>query len=131
MKKYLFIGLGSLTFIIGTAGIFLPVLPTTGFYLLTGFFWMRSSPKLYHRLTGLNAYQKYVTPFLEKKMTRKAKQRMFLMMGVVFLLSGILVHSTFVRWLLAIIYFSLVSGLSLYLRGAKMEERIPEKETLR
>ncbi|MFZ2262491.1 MAG: DUF454 family protein, partial [Trichococcus flocculiformis] len=33
MKKYLYIGMGFLTFGLGTVGMFLPFLPTTVFYL--------------------------------------------------------------------------------------------------
>ena len=115
MKIYIYLTLGAITFAIGTLGIFLPVLPTTGFYLLTGFFWMRSSDKMYKKLTGLKSYQKYVTPFLEKKMTHKEKVHMFVMMGLVFLVSIILVPSWIVKVILIITYVSLVFGLSLYL----------------
>ncbi|OTQ12263.1 hypothetical protein B6D16_13200, partial [Gilliamella apicola] len=35
LRKSLFILLGSVSFILGTVGIFVPVLPTVPFYLLT------------------------------------------------------------------------------------------------
>ena len=71
MKKLFFIFLGSCTFALGTLGIFLPLLPTTGFYLLTAFFWMRSSDKLYNKFLASSYYQKYIQEaFFEKKITR-------------------------------------------------------------
>ena len=91
---------------------------------------MRSSKKLYDRLTQLKAYQNYVTPFIEKRMTKKEKQRMFIMMGLVFLLSGILVSSTLVRLILALVYISLVFGLSYYLKDRKTIQVNPEKKSL-
>ncbi|MFD0898210.1 YbaN family protein [Loigolactobacillus binensis] len=116
MKKYAYLLFGTITFIFGTLGIFLPLLPTTVFYLLTGFFWCRSSPKLNAKLIKLPAYQAYVTPFLEKRMTPRSKRRMFAMMGLVFLVSAILVDHHLIRILLGIIYLSLVGGLSWYLK---------------
>ncbi|MFC6171667.1 YbaN family protein [Loigolactobacillus jiayinensis] len=125
MKKYIYLFLGTFTFGLGTMGIVLPVLPTTVFYLLTGFFWCRSSPKLHAKLVSMPLYQKYATPFLEKRMTRAAKQRMFGMMGLVFLLSAVLVDHHLIRILLVIIYVSLVIGISWYLK--KRPTAKPEK----
>lgn len=116
MKKYTYLFLGTITFALGTLGIVLPLLPTTVFYLLTGFFWYRSSPKLNAKLIKLPAYQRYVTPFLEKRMSPRSKRRMFGMMGLVFLISALLVEHHLIRILLGIIYFSLVVGLSWYLK---------------
>ena len=65
MKKLFFIFLGSCTFALGTLGIFLPLLPTTGFYLLTAFFWMRSSDKLYNKFLASSYYQKYIQEALK------------------------------------------------------------------
>lgn len=61
LKKFIYIILGSLTLLIGTIGIFVPVLPTTPLLLLTGYFYVRSSKKLYlwliyHRIFGAYIY---------------------------------------------------------------------------
>ncbi|MGC3613081.1 DUF454 family protein, partial [Enterococcus faecalis] len=54
--------------------MFLPLLPTTGFYLLTAFFWLRSSDKLYNKFLASSYYQIYIQEaFFEKKITRKGK----------------------------------------------------------
>lgn len=116
MKKYAYLFLGMITFALGTLGIVLPLLPTTVFYLLTGFFWYHSSPKLNAKLIKLPAYQKYVTPFPEKRMSPRCKRRMFGMMGLVFLISALLIEQHLIRILLGVIYFSLVVGLSWYLK---------------
>lgn len=115
-EKYAYLFLGTITFALGTLGIVLPLLPTTVFYLLTGFFWYRSSPKLNAKLIKLPAYQRYVTPFLEKRMSPRSKWRMFGMMGLVFLISALLIEHHLIRILLGVIYFSLVVGLSWYLK---------------
>lgn len=60
MKKIIFIILGALTFALGTLGIFLPFLPTTVFYLLTAFFWLRSSEKLYNRFMASQFYAEHM-----------------------------------------------------------------------
>lgn len=117
MKKFIYIALGSLTFALGTLGIFLPFLPTTGFYLLTGFFWLRSSEKLYLKFTQSSYYQTYIVElFVKKKMTKKGKVKMFLSMAVVFSLPIILVSSWWLKLLLVSIYFAHVVGLLWYFR---------------
>ena len=67
MKKYLYIGMGFLTFGLGTVGIFLPFLPTTVFYLLTGFFWVHSSDRLHQQFIESEKYKQYIEDPLVKK----------------------------------------------------------------
>lgn len=65
LLKYLYISIGIFTLVLGSLGIVVPLLPTTPFLLLSAYFFVRSSNRLYvwllnHRLFG--AYIKsYVT----------------------------------------------------------------------
>ena len=50
MKKTLYLLAGHSCIIVGTIGVFLPVLPTVPFILLAAFFYSKSSTKLHHWL---------------------------------------------------------------------------------
>ncbi|MBL1225063.1 YbaN family protein [Enterococcus sp. BWR-S5] len=118
MKKGLFILSGTITFILGTIGIFLPFLPTTVFYLLTGFFWLRSSEKLYHRFIQSKRYQKYVEePIIKKNISTGNMIKMFLAIFVVFLIPCIFVDNLMMRVTMAIVYIAHVVLLTWYLKG--------------
>lgn len=74
MKKIIFITFGSISLGLGTLGIFLPILPTTPFLLISAYFYYRSSEKLHtwllnHKLFGPIIYD-YVT---YKRIPLKAK----------------------------------------------------------
>ena len=74
MKKLIFLALGSFSFIMGFIGIFLPLIPTTPFFLLTAFCYLRSSEKLYNWLINHKVYGIYVKNYLEHRaITKKAK----------------------------------------------------------
>lgn len=128
MKKWLFILLGALSFALGTIGIFLPFLPTTVFYLLTAFFWVRSSDRLHQKFIQSDSYQKYVQEALvNKNITNKGLFRMFFMMLIIFLIPGILVDNLVMRITLAIVYIVHVVGLTWYLKGkSKTPKRLSD-----
>lgn len=66
--KALYILLGTLSLVLGMVGIFLPLLPTTPFLLLTAALYVRSSPRLYNWLLN----QKHLGPYIRNYREHKA-----------------------------------------------------------
>jgi len=74
VKQVIFIVLGCICLALGTVGVFLPILPTTPFFLLTVFFFANSSQKLHDWFVGTKLYKKHLESFVQKKgMTRRTK----------------------------------------------------------
>ncbi len=65
LKNIIFAMLGCIFLALGTIGIFLPILPTTPFYLLTLFFFANSSQRLHDWFIGTKLYKKNLEPFIE------------------------------------------------------------------
>lgn len=73
-KKLIFIILGSISFLLGALGLFLPVLPTTPFWLLTAYLYLKSSRKLYDRAMAIPLFGKIVTDFqIHKAISKRTK----------------------------------------------------------
>ena len=72
--KYLYILLGFLSLALGIIGIFVPILPTTPFLLLTLFFFAKGSKRLEAWFMSTSIYQKHLKSFNERRaMTLKTK----------------------------------------------------------
>ncbi|WP_430603278.1 hypothetical protein IGJ02_000652 [Enterococcus sp. DIV0724b] len=121
MKKILYISLGCLTFGLGTLGIFLPILPTTIFYILTAFFWMRSSEYLYTKFIESTYYQKYIqASILEKKITPLGRVKLFSTLFVIFAIPCVIVRNPIMTTTLTIIFLIHLVGLNLYFNRKKV-----------
>ncbi|WP_276833816.1 YbaN family protein [Massilicoli timonensis] len=113
--KYIYLMVGCISFALGTAGAFLPLLPTVPFYLLAMFCFSKSSERLRQKLENSALYQKYVKAAVKGKgMSRRTKIKAmatvtllmsigFVMMHQVLLAQIVLVliyvaHAYFILW---------------------------------
>jgi uncharacterized membrane protein YbaN (DUF454 family) len=67
MIKYLLIFIGIVSLGLGILGIFLPLLPTTPFLLLSAMLFARSSKKLYDWLINHKVFGNYIVSFMKEK----------------------------------------------------------------
>ena len=117
IRKYIFAALGCICLALGTVGVFLPILPTTPFYLLTVFFFANSSQKLHDWFLGTELYQKHLDSFVKDRgMLRSTKISIIctvtLLMGFGFFMmarKGIWIPCVIlvIVWLAHIFYFML------------------------
>ena len=114
IRKIVYIVLGSISLGVGLFGVVIPVLPTTPFLLLTAFFYMRSSDRLYqwlihHKLWGRHLND-YITYRAIKKSTKIAS---LLFLWFTLTVSMILVQRTLVTALLIVVGISVSAHLLL------------------
>lgn len=65
--RYVYVVLGILFCVLGVIGIFVPLLPTTPFLLLSAALFFHSSPRLYHLLLNHPQLGPYIRNFREHK----------------------------------------------------------------
>jgi len=65
--KYLLAAFGLISLVLGVIGIFIPLLPTTPFLLLSAALFMRSSKRLYNWLLNHKYLGKYLKNYLHHK----------------------------------------------------------------
>ena len=65
--KYIFGFLGLFFLFIGSIGIFIPILPTTPFYLLSLFLFSKSSEELKNKFQKTKLYKKHLEHFYKSR----------------------------------------------------------------
>ena len=66
MRIFLII-VGSVSLVLGILGIFLPMLPTTPFLLLSAAAWVKASPSLYEWLINHKVFGEYIRNYREHR----------------------------------------------------------------
>lgn len=104
MKRYLMIAAGTLFFVLGAVGVFVPVLPTTPFLLLTAFFYLRGSPRLHAWLMHHRLFGEYIYNYVHFRAIKKhTKIGTLLFLWSMLTLSAILVDNLHIRIVLAVV----------------------------
>lgn len=106
----------------GFVGVFIPLLPTTPFLLLSAFFYLRSSARLYHlllhnKIVGAHIYS-YIT---YKGIPLKTKIGSAILLWTTLIISMLLISSLFVRIILVVIGIGVSAHLFL-LKTLKNED---------
>lgn len=66
MKIFLIV-VGSISLALGVTGMFLPMLPTTPFLLLSAAAWVKASPSLYNWLLNHKVFGEYIRNYREQR----------------------------------------------------------------
>jgi len=113
IKRLLYLVTGILAGVLGTIGIFLPILPTVPLYLLAAFCFARSSEKLHTWFTGTRLYRENLESYAQGQgMTRRTKVRIMATTTVV-MTAGFLMMDQLLAarvllacvWLFHVLYF--------------------------
>ncbi len=108
LKRIVLMTLGFISFGAGVVGIFVPLLPTTEFIVLSAFLFAKSSPRFHNWVLNTKVYRGYVEPFLGKKgASMKVKTRIALSSAIVLLVSAILMK----RWYVYLILGCLMAAI--------------------
>jgi uncharacterized membrane protein YbaN (DUF454 family) len=101
IKKYLYAFGGTVSLALGVTGIFIPVLPTTPFLLLSSFCYLRSSEQMYNWLITHKIFGVYIYNYLTfKAIPKKTKVGTMIFLWLMLIISMFLVSSMHIRILL-------------------------------
>lgn len=111
-KRNLLIVAGSISFALGILGIFLPLLPTTPFLLLTATCYAKASPKFYNWLMNHSVFGPYIHDFRSKQgIPRRTKIKAISMILLCFTISSFFIPLLPVK----IAFFAVGVGVIAYL----------------
>ena len=82
--RYIFLTIGAISFVLGTAGIVIPLLPTVPFYMLTLFCLARGSERFHKMFLESSLYQKTVAAYeRDKALTLRTKLSILLSVSTI------------------------------------------------
>lgn len=115
--KFLFIVFGSISLALGILGIFLPVLPTTPFLLLSAAMFVRGSQRLYDWLMAHKHLGPYIKNFREyKALPLRVKTVSVSMVWATLLYCAIFVAK---EWWMSVMFIAIAMGVTVHILSYK------------
>lgn len=111
--KFLFIVFGSISLALGILGIFLPVLPTTPFLLLSAAMFVRGSQRLYDWLMA----HKHLGPYIKNFREYKALPLRVKVVSVSMVWATLLYCAFFVakEWWMSAVFIAIATGVTVHI----------------
>jgi len=121
IKKYTLIIFGSISLLLGVIGIFLPILPTTPFLILTVFCYLRSSEKLHLWLINNKILGIYINNYINyRAIHKRTKIYTMIFLWLSLIISMIIIS----KWWIVLLLFSVGAGVSIHILTLKNIEKI-------
>lgn len=98
---------GVLALVLGSIGIFVPVLPTTPLVMLSAFCFGKASNRFHRWVIGTKIYEKYAKDFIEHKTMTKKRKIFLLTFASVMLLFPLLILDVTLKLIIIAVYIYL------------------------
>jgi uncharacterized membrane protein YbaN (DUF454 family) len=113
LKRVFYIVLGTVSLALGVIGVFLPVIPTTPFILLSAWFYLRGSERFYNWLFNHDFFGPLIKEYSDDKGIRKeSKVKAILLTWIAVLLTAMFILESNISRA-AIIVFAIIGTLIL------------------
>jgi uncharacterized membrane protein YbaN (DUF454 family) len=120
--RYLWVTLGGISLVLGILGIFLPLLPTTPFFLLTVFFFSKGSEKFHSWFISTKMYKNYIENYHpDKPVSLRKKIEIVCSVLIVVSISFYLIESTSIRVILALVFIGHLIYFGFFMKTKKEE----------
>ncbi|MCL1835930.1 MAG: YbaN family protein [Treponema sp.] len=136
-RKTLFIIAGTITLILGTLGRFVPLLPTTPFYLLTAWLYLRGSERMYNAVMRNKYFGRIVRDFtVHKSISMKTKVVTLIIMWASMAFSAIwavpkIASEGILPWVIRLVLLGIGVGVTIHILSYKTRKKETEEEMIK
>ncbi|SCH39321.1 MULTISPECIES: YbaN family protein [unclassified Romboutsia] len=124
IKKFFYITIGMIAFILGSIGVVLPVLPTTPFYLLASVCFVKGSEKFDRWFKSTKLYKKHLESFVQtRSMTLKQKVTLVLFADIMMLFPFIMIDNLYMRISLILVSLTKLYYFTFKIKTIKKETK--------